>query len=154
MGNQMVVLTSMLLLLAWLRAVHIFFETPLTSVMPFFTPLKELVKSCMQYMQVAHMGAFNGGTEKPLKLYSSSEHIHDMERQKPKGLKKLMVKRDGKFYGTDLKGIKKSQAYTPQFGAAIARIFVKCRKEQIPKLHDSSEERIPPKNKRKRKDVK
>ena len=79
------------------------------------------------------MGAFGGPTPKPLKFFSSYRNIDMLRRPRPKGLAKLTKRSaNGKWVG-GLPMMSASQAYPPEFGLAVAKLFkdnFRCKQQK------------------------
>ena len=129
-ANRMVVITTMLFLAAFVRAVHIFLEQPLATVMMEFSPMKEFLEWACPWTSSTNMQSFNGSSLKPLKLWSTSKKVQDMDRRKPKDKKNTLAVKTGK--GVTGKGaeLKRSQAYTAAFGKAVVDIMTELLAEE------------------------
>jgi len=57
-ANRLVSRVTQVLLLAWSRGVHIFLEQPVSSVMNYFSPLKEFILSCLVFATITWLGSY------------------------------------------------------------------------------------------------
>ena len=78
-----------------------------------------------------YMGSFEGDTEKPMTLYSNAPWTACLARGRPgefvatnKETISLSVSSDGRRQVTGGKGLKRTQAYTEAFGAAVVDAYV------------------------------
>ncbi len=98
-------------------------EQPLTSCMPLAKPLATVLRFCGAARTSTWLGAYGGATAKPLQCWHCSPHFASLKRKLPGGFKarfSLVMKRGRRFTGR--KGVMKaSQAYTSEFGAAVAK---------------------------------
>ena len=77
-GNRQARNLTLLFLVAWVRNVNLFLEQPLTSVMKYYTPMKEFLECCMPYSAVSYMQSWGGETSKPLKIWSTTHHVQQL----------------------------------------------------------------------------
>lgn len=98
----------------------------------YHTRFQELLKRCNVVSTRVELGRFNAETPKPLVLYSNKPHIGELHSMytcasspKSPGLVSRTRTSDGKEQVTGTSDLKQSQAYTPEFGLALARIYNK-----------------------------
>ena len=120
----MVVHVTILLLIAWLRNLHVWIEQPVSSLMNFFSPFQELLTSCIPFSTVTYLGApdFGGDSVKAIKVWSTSSRVEKLRRKKPRGLATLYEKDDSGVRGKKSL-LKDSAAYPIGFGKAVASLF-------------------------------
>ena len=121
-SNRMVVLLVMLFLLSVSRGVHVWLEQPASTIMKFFTPMKEFLETYM-YEQQVWPKSYGSKTMKPLSIWSSSEAVHGLKRYKPRpGVRLSKPARCGGTTGI-AKELKESSAYPAAFGKAVAMLM-------------------------------
>jgi hypothetical protein len=125
-GNMQMQVASLVFFVAASSSLSPVLEQPLTSVMVKCCPLSTVLACTGAIKTVVWHGAFGGKTPKPLQLW----HVHPSyrrmsERGRPsfKGSAKLVRRHgcDGKKF-TGGKHVTKSQAYSKEFGTAVAKI--------------------------------
>ena len=121
-SNKLTTLLVMLFLVAWARSVNIIMEQPCSSLMRFYSPMKEFLETCMTFSQSTYLGAFGAPSVKPIMLFGSSDGIKALARSRPTGLLKLTRKENGRVNG-DATALRASQAYPRGFGTAVAKVI-------------------------------
>ena len=123
-GNEQMIITSLIFLVACLQQNSPVLEQPLGSVMPRARPLQTVLEFLGASKTVTYLARFGGETVKPLQLWHVGPAYGALRRSYPIRFraKVSLVKKHGKRF-TGKKGIlKASQAYPPAFGAAVAAI--------------------------------
>ena len=129
-ANFMIGATTLVLLLCWLRDVRIVGENPINSVLAYAEPLKTLLLHILGTLQrtvTVYLGSYDAPSLKPLWLWSDWDAIHKLQTKRPKKrtngepFDKLAVR--GKKWTNGVKDkLKASQAYTSEFGMAVAKL--------------------------------
>ena len=124
-------LVAMLFLLAHNRNVNLFLEQPLTSLMPRFSPMKEVIEFCLEHKQMVWLSAFGAPSDKPLSIFCSSPAVASLKRSKPHNASSKLYVRNarGKCTGCS-KALKESQAYPQAFGEAVAQIVFELSRQR------------------------
>lgn len=121
-GNLQMVVTSLMFAVGHWSGVHPVLEQPVSSVMPKCEPLCSVLAMMNARKHIVWHGAFNGESPKPLQLWSSQD-LSALQRGRPKvRLAQLCVVK-GKRYSGNSKALRRSQAYSREFGKAVAEIF-------------------------------
>lgn len=116
------VVTSLMMAVAYWSGAHPVLEQPITSVMPKCEPLCSVLASMNAKKYVVWHGAFGGESPKPLQLWSS-QSLSVLQRGRPKAqLAKLCIAK-GRRYTGQKKALQRSQAYSNEFGRAVAGII-------------------------------
>ena len=125
-GNQQMLVASLLFFLSSAMGNLPMLEQPSQSVLPLLEPLAGVLKFTAAVRTITWMGSFAGESPKPLQLW----HIHSVYRQlrRPRpggalraGLSALTTRRGQQFSGKP-RMLKRSQAYTPEFAAAVSAL--------------------------------
>ena len=121
-GNSLAVVTTVLCLLGWLVDVGFIVEQPMSSILGSFPCISKLFKLTEPTEVCTWMGAFNGATPKPLRLWGTSKWVCQLKRVKPatSAGRRSLVKKKGKQVTGLRAALKESQSYTAAFGAAAA----------------------------------
>ena len=123
-ANRMVVLTCMLMVLAWTREVHLWLEQPQTTIMHRFSPAAELVAHILKHKQSVFLSSYGQASTKPLVIWCSHCVVAKLKRQKPRSTSRKLYFKDKKGRTQGHAGaLKESAAYPPQFGRAVAELF-------------------------------
>lgn len=124
-ANVMVMHVVILLLIAWLRNLHLWIEQPVSSLMNYFSPFGEFLRSCVKHNVVTYLGApdFGADTAKPIQVWSSSREVEKLKRNKPKLSKRLVHNADDGSVHGNKSLLKDSSAYPKGFGLAVAHVF-------------------------------
>jgi len=142
-ANKQVSLMCMCLL--WLEACKCSWivEQPATSIMIYHPRFQQVKASCgASFREIdTFMGSFGGPSVKPTKLYSSSAYVETLKRPMPRhGIQgEQLVARDevtGAVTGI-ADALKGSQAYPPDYAAAVAEAF--CDAQQVVDNGDASD---------------
>ena len=121
-SNFMVVRLALILLVAWLRGVHLFMENPVSSVIQHFSPMREVVQCLLTHRVVCHLCSFGADTQKSVAIWSTTPLVSKLYRPKVPTSKRLCT-RDGDSVTGKAKELKQSQAYPRDFGVAVAAIY-------------------------------
>jgi hypothetical protein len=119
-ANRMVVLTTMLMLLAYIRNAHVWIEQPSSSLMPVFSPLKEFLDFACGYSVTTFLQAFGSKSLKPLCIRCSAEEVMRLRRQRPHVRGENLATTKGTMVTGKRKQLRESQAYPPLFGKAVS----------------------------------
>ena len=126
-GNAQMVASALIYFLAWLTNCAPVLEQPTQSVLPKAKPFATVLAYTQAWRTVTWHGAFNGESSKPLQLWHVDPQYARMKRNKPAESRTTLttytVSRSGRkgFTGKS-KELKASQAYTLEFGRAVAAI--------------------------------
>ena len=96
LANRMVVLLAHLILLAYVRNVHIWLEQPLSSIMPGFSPMTETIEERLEHACTTYLYAFGSASTKPLKIWSTCPNVQKLSRKRPKGKTGSLAVKKGK----------------------------------------------------------
>jgi hypothetical protein len=120
---QMVITGLMMLLAFWCNNLPVL-EQPMNSCMPLCQPLKTVLLFVGSTRVITWHKAFGSASMKPLQILSSSAIIEALRRPKPKGKSQSLANRGqaGQYTGIK-KRMVSSQAYTPLFGLAVAEML-------------------------------
>ena len=127
-GNEQIVKVSLLGVLAHLVKVGTVFEQPLSSCADKAPCFSKLLASLHARRTVTWLGCFGFTSAKPLKLWHTQAWVGGLKRSRPsrgsfKRFKPLCYKnRHGKVCGYSAQ-LKKSAAYTKEFGRSAAQLF-------------------------------
>ena len=127
-GNMMVVRLVMIFLVCWARGVHLWLENPMSTIIHEFSPLKELLLCIMPFKVTTEMSAYGTEVSKPLMFWSSCKAVMSLYRQPVKVTQTLCTRNQNGGVTGKRAALKLSQAYPPDFGKAVARIFALIRK--------------------------
>lgn len=138
LANRLVSRAALLLMV--LSALQIFWiiEQPLNSKLTTHPRMQQLISMFDVYETTTAMWKFSKDAMKPTVLYSNKKWITEIEEfrtvhKRPWTLKKLVsTKWQGKrklFSGN--RHLKSSQAYTPEFGEAVRKLYLKHKEEQV-----------------------
>jgi hypothetical protein len=122
-GNDQAAISSLLFFIAFKAGLVPTLEQPCDSCMPKVNPLAHVFNLVKATRVVTWLGAFGGLSPKPIQIWSSSDIVRELRRGRPimDQKEKLVTVKNGKVTGT--KAMKQSQAYPPQFGAAVAAML-------------------------------
>ena len=123
-GNIMVVRLVLIFLVCWVRGVHLFLENPMSTIIHQFSPLKELLECLMPFKETVHMGPYGTEVSKPLLIWSSCKAITSLWRKPVKVGKTLAIRNENGGVTGKKDELKESQAYPPDFGKAVAKLFI------------------------------
>lgn len=126
-GNLLMSITALIMLIArWSGAVAIL-EQPVNSRMPLCPPLNGVLKFVKAERVVTYHKSFGAKTLKPLQLLSSSSCIGSLRRPRPPpdAQSAMLTRRQGSSYTGKKKQLVKSQAYTAEFGNAVAKMILR-----------------------------
>ena len=127
-GNTLADISGMLLWLSWMLCLSPALEQPENSCLPHTAAMEAVMRYIAAHRVVTYHFAFGGPTLKPLQLWSSSDFINELERDRPMVYNQDggLVTRDadGSFTG-DKERLKESQAYSKMFGRAIISAFLR-----------------------------
>jgi hypothetical protein len=133
-GNYQMALTALLFMLAHVIQNMAILEQPLGSSMPRAPPLCNVLEFIKARKVVTWHSAFGAISAKPLQLWSNNLAAMRLRRARPHStnLKTLARKHeDVKYSGKPIR-MKKSQAYTPEFGKAVAEMAVSELRRVVP----------------------
>lgn len=126
-GNDLMQISSLMFLLAYLCGLWPVVEQPLSSVLPDCPAMRTVIQFTSARKCVTYLGAFEGPSQKPLQLWSPWHRIQMLHRPKPMDLVAVepLVRRHGdsgeRFTGNkDL--LRESEAYTKAFGKAVVQL--------------------------------
>ncbi|CAK9085109.1 unnamed protein product [Durusdinium trenchii] len=131
LGNTMVARCALLLFLAAARGIWFVLEQPRGSLLEYHPAMQRVLKLVRVWRKHVRMGDFAAPTEKGTWLYSSRPEIEELHKFKPKCLPAPQEEVQLVDHYVDSRGqkrvkgnraLKKSQAYTIQFGRALARL--------------------------------
>ena len=125
----MVVRLCLLMLVAWVRGVHLFMENPMSTVIHFFSPLRELIGCILKHKVTVFLSSYGSPCPKPIMIWSTTSHVQRLWRRKGGAQERLTTSENGSVTGCR-KALKASQAYPTAFGEAVASIFVSLAKER------------------------
>ena len=120
-ANQMVVHLVFVLLLAWVRGVQLYVENPVSSLINFFSPFKELVDTVLLHKATVHLGSYGAESQKSVTIWSTSPLVHRLKVPKVPSLVKLASRTSSGVTGKG-KELKVSQAYPRRFGEVVAKL--------------------------------
>lgn len=121
-GNLQMVVTSLLMAVVFWSGANPVLEQPMSSVMPKCEPLCSVLASISANKHTVWHGAYGGESPKPLQLWSPKD-LSALQRGRPMDrLLTLCVSR-GKRYSGKKKALQRSQAYSHEFGRAVAAVF-------------------------------
>ena len=129
-GNNLMEITAMLYLIAFLCGLMPVLEQPSSSVLPGCLSMKLVLIFTKALKCTTYLGCFGGPSQKPLQLWSPRPCIYMLQRARPVDMfSEPLVRRHGdddhQFTGhKDL--LVQSQQYTEEFGKAIMDM---CRAE-------------------------
>ena len=124
----MVVRLVLLMLVAWCRGTHLFLENPTSTVIHFFSPLKEAIASMLTHRVALFLSSYGASSTKPMTIWSSTPLVQQLKRPKKASREKLSTKKDGTVTGKR-SALKASQAYPREFGVAVAKIYRTLQKD-------------------------
>ncbi len=130
-GNQHMVLTSMLYFVSHVLGNEPVLEQPLNSCMPRARPLETVLKFCGASRCNTWLGAYGGETAKPLQLWHCAKEFASLKRKLDCRFKPRfsLVSRKGRRFSGKKGVMKASQTYTTEFGAAVARCTVRLMQQ-------------------------
>lgn len=133
-GNEQMIITSLIFLVACLRQNLPVLEQPLNSVMPRARPLLTVFQFVGASKTVTYLASFGGETVKPLQLWHVGPAYGALRRAYPIRFKAkfALVNRRGKRFSGKKGILKASQAYPPAFGAAVAAITDRVQRGHTP----------------------
>ena len=121
-GNLQMVVTSLVMAIAYWSGANPVLEQPTSSVMPKREPLCSVLASMKAKKHTVWHGAFNGESPKPLQLWSA-QNLTTLQRGRPKmSLTKLCVTKGNRYSGKK-DALRASQTYSHEFGRAVAKVF-------------------------------
>ena len=133
----MVVRLVLLMLVAWCRGVHLFTENPLSTLIHFFSPLRELIESIMPHKVTIFLSSYGSLCPKPIFVWSTTSLVQQLKLPKKATTERLAVKKHGSVTGRK-DALKSSQAYPAAFGQAVSGIYQQL--QQARSLGDLLEE--------------
>lgn len=134
-GNEIMVRCALWLYMSHLLGCKFIVEQPMNSVFYKLPPMSAVLTATQAEAITTWHSAFGADTAKPFTLFSNISQqalAVGLKRKKPRiqGPKRALVKKKGaKFTGN--RNLSKSQAYTPQFGAAVAAFWACCRPQRF-----------------------
>ena len=132
-GNVMASRAALMMRLYAARRIESCLENPGNSLLPMFWRMAETIKLLALDSTKIYMGNFAGPSKKDMILWSQSSWTkklyskYDSNLQSELGLPLVIKTADGKVHGAA--GLKDSQTYTPEFGAACAESYLQWREE-------------------------
>jgi len=127
-GNRMVVRLVLIMLVLWMKGAHLFLENPSSTVIHWFSPLREVIQCILVHRISTPLSAYGSSTMKPITIWSSSPRVSSLHRPKAIVQEKLFSRKDNCVTGKRA-ALKSSQAYPAAFGRAVAQIFLEIAKE-------------------------
>ena len=123
-GTAQMTIASLMFFLGYLCDVSPVLEQPLGSCMARAAPMSTSIESTRAVKTVTWHGAFGASSLKPLQLWSHRECFQGLRRKRPTIAVpvSLVHKKGNKVSGA--KAMQASQAYTPEFGRAVADLVV------------------------------
>ena len=121
-GNLQMVVTSLLMAVVFWSGANPVLEQPISSVMPKCEPLASVLASISAKKHTVWHGAYGGESPKPLQLWSPKD-LSMLQRGRPKIRLSTLCSHRGKRYSGRKKALQKSQAYSLEFGQAVAGVF-------------------------------
>ena len=115
----------LLCLCAWMRSVNIIIEQPPSSLMNYFSPMKELIEACLPHKIMTYLGCFGARTPKPVCLYSTCADILCLARPPPRHMSERLTTRQGSRVNGNATALRCSQSYPKKFGRAVALVVKK-----------------------------
>ena len=100
----------------------------MSTIINEFSPLKELLLCIMPFKVTTEMSAYGTEVSKPLMFWSSCKAVMSLYRQPVKVTQTLCTRNQNGGVTGKRAALKLSQAYPPDFGKAVARIFALIRK--------------------------
>lgn len=119
--------TALWLFMAYLSDSHYIVEQPMNSVMFKAPPLSTVLAMSSVSRVTTWHGSFGGETPKPFSLHSSlpqtvlTAGLFRRRQRQQTGVKLVKKDKKGKFTGNA--NLKRSQAYTADFGKAVADMW-------------------------------
>lgn len=125
-GNEIMVRCALWLYTSWLLDCKFICEQPANSILFKMPPMSTVLAASQAQATTTWHSAFGAPSPKPFRLFSNInkpalEAALKRKKQRVEGGIKLVNKKGTKFSGN--KNLTKSQAYTPQFGAAVAALW-------------------------------
>ena len=128
-GNRMVVRLVLVMIVAWIRGCHLFLENPMTTVVNFFSPMREAIQCLLNFKVTLPLSAYGSSSHKFITIWSTTPLVQQLYRKKGVAAETLATNKDGCITGKH-KALKTSQAYPPAFGAAVAQIYMTLARDQ------------------------
>ena len=139
-GCVEVMVSRMTLILYLLQSKMVFYcyEQPGSSILWNHPRMEAFINCCDAYRCWTWMGAFGGGSPKGTTLWSSRASVHKLSRALPnKSWDHEMTKKsylsNGKLSVSGGRDLKRSQAYTPEFGFSTLSMWLS--EPETPKLN-------------------
>ena len=133
-ANKLVSRTVTLCLVAWWRGLRVVVENPTSSIVPRFSPMRELITEVLRERVHVWLGNFGAPSEKPLFLWTNWPALRHLARGKPQmsTASSLVTKEaDGRVTGNAAE-LHDSQAYPPEFGVAVANLLLNASGRLLP----------------------
>ena len=121
-GNLQMVVTSLMMAIGHWSGAHPVLEQPISSVMPKCEPLCSVLKMMNAKKHIVWHGAFNGESPKPLQLWSPQD-LSALQLGRPKVRLSKLCTTKGRRYSGKKRALQRSQAYSHDFGKAVAEVF-------------------------------
>lgn len=141
-GNAMVVRLVILMIVVWLRGVHIFVENPMSTVVHYFSPFREVVETLLVHKITVYLSAYGAPSRKAVTLWSTTPMVKTLRRAPGEAKERLSIRgEDGAVTGCRA-ALKSSQAYPKAFGEAVAAIIrqIAAKKDPSDLLDDDLED--------------
>ena len=121
-GNLQMVVTSLVMAIGHWSGVNPVLEAPTTSAMPRAEPLCSVLQFINASKHVVWLGAFSGESPKPLQIWSRQD-LSALQHGRPSSHRfSKLCNTKGKSYSGNRKALHRSQAYTREFGKAVAGV--------------------------------
>eukprot|EP00438_Fugacium_kawagutii_P001598 Skav204352 [mRNA] locus=scaffold866:500:1387:+ [translate_table: standard] len=126
-GNDLMQISSLLFLLAYLCGLWPVVEQPLSSVLPDCPAMRTVLRFTSARKCVTYLGSYEGPSQKPLQLWSPWHRVQTLHRPKPMDLvaAEPLARRHGdsdeRFTGNK-ELLRESEAYTAAFGKAVVQL--------------------------------
>ena len=122
-GNVMVVRLVIIMIVVWLRGVHIFVENPMSTLVHYFSPFREVVETLLKHKTTVSLSAYGAPSRKAVTLWSTTPLVKTLHRVPGKARERLSIMgKDGSVTGVRA-ALKSSQAYPKAFGEAVAGVI-------------------------------
>lgn len=121
-GNLQMVVTSLMMAVAFWSGANPVLEQPMSSVMPKCEPLASVLASINANKHTVWHGAYGGESPKPLQLWSPKD-LSVLQRGRPGDRLLTLCVHRGKRYSGNKEALQRSQAYSHEFGKAVSAVF-------------------------------
>ena len=119
----MVVRLVLLMLVAWCRGCHLFLENPSSTIIQYFSPLREIITSVLEHKAMFHLSSYGSAAPKPIIVWSTTKLVETLKRPPGHATERLSVRSKGGHVTGRREALKSSQAYPPAFGTTVSNIF-------------------------------